>query len=209
MPQAHPPVSLHADRHQPRRDGADCVLEPIMAPRCKDGSSIEDLIESFVLAKFARTQSTKTARVYSETITTFRTTLQKQGMDLVMYTNDQIADYDVIRVRIAEVARDFAMHSRRANHPTVSTNTRNLRLAVLSSFYGYAERNVKVPFANPISIIERSPVEAYAGAVALEQDEVRAALRKITTTTLQGKRDAALLQVLLNTGRRVSEVQHL
>jgi len=209
MPQAHPPVSLHADRHQPSSDGADRVLEPIMAPRCKDGSSIEDLIESFLKAKFARTQSSKTARVYSETITTFRTTLQKQGMDLVMYTNDQIADYDVIRVHIAEAARDFAMHSRRANHPTVSTNTRNLRLAVLSSFYGYAERNVKVPFANPISIIERSPVEAYAGAVALEQDDVRVALGKITTTTLQGKRDAALLQVLLNTGRRVSEVQHL
>jgi hypothetical protein len=101
MPQAHPPVSLHAHSHLPDRDGAHTIT----APRCKDGSSIEDLIESFVLAKFARTQSSKTAKVYSETITTFRTTLQKQGMDLVMYTSDQIADYDVIRVRIAEVCR--------------------------------------------------------------------------------------------------------
>ncbi len=178
-------------------------------PLCKDGSTIEELIESFLKAKFARTQSLKTIRSYSETITSFRTLLQKYGMDLVMYTSDEIPDYDVIRVRIAEAARDFAMHSRQANRPTVSTNTRNLRLAALSSFYSYAERNVKIPFANPIKIIERSPVEAYASAVALEEDDVREALRQINTTTLLGKRDMALLQVLLNTGRRVSEVQHL
>jgi integrase/recombinase XerD len=178
-------------------------------PLCKDGSTIEELIESFLKAKFARTQSLKTARVYSETITTFRTMLQKQGMDLVMYTSDEISDYDVIRVRIAEAARDFAIRSRQANRPTVSTNTRNLRLAALSSFYDYAERNIKIPFANPIKIIERSPVEAYASAVALEEDDVREALRQIDTTTLLGKRDAALLQILFNTGRRASEVQHL
>lgn len=181
----------------------------IEAPRCKDGSTIEELIESWLKAKFARTQSPKTIRAYSEAITAFRTLLHRQGMDLVMYTNEEITDYDVIRVRIAEAARDFAMRSRQANRPTVSTNTRNLRLAALSSFYGYAERNVKIPFANPIKIIERSPVEAYASAVALEEEDVREALRQIDTTTLIGKRDAALLQVLFNTGRRVSEVQHL
>ena len=60
MPQVHPLISSHAQSHLQGRDGAELVT----APRCKDGSSIEDLIESFLKARFARTQSTKTARVY-------------------------------------------------------------------------------------------------------------------------------------------------
>lgn len=212
MHQVHEVSQLLSASPLPVIDASDLTTSlPVLAqaPRCKDGSTIEELIESFLKAKFARSQSLKTMRAYSEIITTFRTTLQKQGMDLVMYICQEIPDYDVIRVRIAEVARDFSMCSRRPRRPTVSTNTRNLRLATISSFYDYAERNVKIPFTNPIKIVERSSVEAYSSAVALEQEDVRTALQQIDTSTLAGKRDAALLQVLFNTGRRVSEVQHL
>jgi site-specific recombinase XerD len=43
----------------------------------------------------------------------------------------------------------------------------------------------------------------------LEQEEVEARLQAIDATTVQGKRDLALLAVLLATGRRVSEVASL
>jgi len=63
--------------------------------------------------------------------------------------------------------------------------------------------------ANPIDSVERPSVESYAGAYAIEQEEVEARLRSINKTTLQGSRDLALLSVLLSTGRRVSEVASL
>src|SRR5207237_2853954 len=83
------------------------------------------------------------------------------------------------------------------------------RLAALSSFYDYAGRNMKIPFSNLIEIVDRSPSEAYAGAVALESEDVRSCLASIDTSTSAGKRDYALLQMLLNTGRRVSDIQRL
>lgn len=180
-----------------------------VVPRCKDGSTIDDLIYSFIKAKFARTQSKKTAETYLATINGFRKCLVAPGMDLVMYPSAEAPDYDTIRVRIAEQAHDFAVLSMRPGRATVSNNTRNLRLATLSSFYDYAGRNMKIPFANPIEIVDRSPAEAYAGAVALESEDVRSCLANIDTGTPAGKRDYALLQLLLNTGRRVSDIQRL
>src|SRR5260370_42485478 len=74
------------------------------------------------------------------------------------------------------------------------------QLAILSSFYQYADRRRKVPFSNPITMIERSPIEAYAGAVALSEDHVQAALARIDQSTLIGQRNYTLLLVLFNTG---------
>src|SRR6266566_7758987 len=52
-------------------------------PVCNDGSTIEDLIASFVKAKFARTQSTKTAKAYAETLHGFRRYLRERRLDLI------------------------------------------------------------------------------------------------------------------------------
>jgi integrase len=58
-------------------------------------------------------------------------------------------------------------------------------------------------------MIERSPVEAYAGAVALSEEQVQQALASIDRSTLLGQRNYALLLVLLTTGARVGQVQKL
>jgi integrase len=180
-------------------------------PRCQDGSLIEELILTFVKEKAARSQSQKTAKAYFDTITAFRNHLRERGYDLVMYTRDEEGwnDYTFIRSKIADCASDFAIRSKKPGKTLVAEATRDQRLAILSSFYRYADTRRKVPFSNPITMIERSPIEAYAGAVALSEDHAQIALATIDRSTLTGKRNYALLLVLFNTGGRVGQVQRL
>lgn len=181
------------------------------APHCLDGSLIEELILSFVKEKAARSQSQKTATAYFQTVSAFREYLQQRGYDLIMYTRDEEGwtDYIFIRSKIADCASDFAIRSKRPGKTLVAESTRDQRLAILSSFYQYADVRRKVPFSNPITMIERSPIEAYAGAVALSEDHVQAALARIDRSTLTGLRNYTLLLVLFNTGGRVGQVQRL
>lgn len=151
----------------------------------------------------AHKRSAKTSRGYQDTITQFRTALQHVGFDL-----------DGTPEQIALAAQAFAAFSQRREQ--VSRATFNQRLAILSSFYTYAmDRNLVLPLdangraRNPITLVEREKVQAYAGAQALASEDVITRLQRIDRTTAIGKRDYALLAVLLQTGRRVSEVASL
>ena len=95
------------------------------------------------------------------------------------------------------------------NNQEVSPATFNQRLAILSSFYTYASRQGLLPSENPISRVERRPVQGYAAAHAQEYAEVKAKLKAIDRSSLVGKRDYALLSVALQTGRRLSELAAL
>jgi site-specific recombinase XerD len=86
--------------------------------------------------------------------------------------------------------------------------TKNQRLAILSSFYEYA-KGKKLLKHNPIDDVERSKVQAYAGARALDLEMIQDGMARIDRETQQGKRDYALLATLLQTGRRVQEVATL
>ena len=122
-----------------------------------------------------------------------------------IYTRDEEGwtDYTFIRSKIADCASDFAIRSKKPGKTLVAESTRDQRLAILSSFYQYADTRRKVPFSNPITMIERSPIEVYAGAIALSEEHVQAALAAIDRSTLLGSRNYALLLVLFNTGGRV------
>lgn len=186
-------------------------LASYKAPRCQDGSPIEELILNFVKEKAARSQSKKTAKAYLDTVTAFRTYLQERGYDLVLYTREEEGwdDYTFIRSKIADCASDFAIHSKKPGKTLVAESTRNQRIAILSSFYRYADTRRKIPFSNPITMVERSPIEAYGGAMALSEEHVQGILTTIDRSTLLGRRNYALLQILLNTGGRVGQVQQL
>jgi site-specific recombinase XerD len=179
--------------------------------RCQDGSPIEELILNFVKDKAARSQSQKTAKAYFDTVTGFRAYLQERGYDLIMYTRSEEGwtEYTFIRSKIADCASDFAIKSKKPGKVLVAEATRDQRLAILSSFYQYADLRRKIPFSNPMTMIERSPVEAYAGAVALSEDHVQAVLAQIDCSTLIGLRNYTLLLVLFTTGGRVGQVQCL
>lgn len=91
----------------------------------------------------------------------------------------------------------------------VSPATYNQRLAILSSFYGYARRQGLLTGENPIGRVERRPVHLYADAAALAYKEVKNNLAAIDRSQPVGKRDYALLSVALQTGRRLSELASL
>jgi integrase/recombinase XerD len=162
-------------------------------------AALETVIGGWLHAKFHRSLSEKTRVAYRDSIEQFRASLKLQGLDLDASADEQLAT-------IALTAQAFSTFSRRGKQ--VSPATINQRLAILSSFYEYAKRQrlVKV---NPIDLLERSHVQAYAGAQPLDTDEIAAALRTIDRTTLLGARDYSLLAVLLQTGRRLSEVAAL
>lgn len=153
----------------------------------------------------AHSRSAKTRKAYQDTINQFRGDLQRIGQDL---------DSDVRT--LAMVAQRFASFTSNPDKERASASTVNLRLAILSSFYTYAlQRYLVAPMddqghiLNPLKIVTREKVEAYQGIHWLEPDEAKTALQKIDRSTLLGKRDYALLVILLATGRRLKEVAGL
>jgi integrase len=84
--------------------------------------------------------------------------------------------------------------------------TFNQRLAILSSFYSFARKRGLLAVENPIGLVERRPVQAYATASV---PNVRSALASIDRSDLAGLRDYAILAIALTTGRRVAELAAL
>ena len=84
----------------------------------------------------------------------------------------------------------------------IAPATKNQRLAILISFYQCANKRGFLTIGNPIDLVDRSPVQPYARAYGLEQEEVQERLLKIDVTSKAGLRDFALLLVLFTTGRR-------
>jgi site-specific recombinase XerD len=150
-------------------------------------------------------RSQKTVKAYADTIQQFRLELAHIGHDL---------DSDVRT--LALVAQRFASSTRNPRKEHVRPSTKNLRLAILSSFYEYAlARYLLAPMddeghiLNPLKIMSREKIEPYQGIHWLEPEEAEAGLRKIDRSTLLGKRNYALLAILLQTGRRLKEVTSL
>jgi integrase len=150
-------------------------------------------------------RSQRTHKTYSDTIAHFRLELQRIGADL---------DSDIRT--LAMVAQRYAGATHSTRKEQASKSTRNLRLAILSSFYEYAlAKYLLAPMddqghiANPLKIVSREKIEPYQGIHWLEPEEALAALAKIDRSTDLGKRDYALLAILLNTGRRLKEVASL
>ena len=143
-------------------------------------------------AKAARTGSAKTATAYATTLTAFRATLGDHGLDL-----------DGDPRLIALIAQGWA------GRGDPAPATFNQKLAILSSFYSYALKHDLLGGGNPLTRVDRRPVQGYAGAQALPYLQVRTCLAAINRAPLVGKRDYALLALALQTGRRLSELAGL
>jgi site-specific recombinase XerD len=153
----------------------------------------------------AHSRSAKTSKAYKDTIELFREELRRIGADL----NSDVRT-------LAMVAQRFASFTSNPHKEQASKSTINQRLAILSSFYDYAlTRYLLMPMddaghiMNPIKIVKREKVQHYAGVQPLAPDTVMARLKHIDRSTTLGKRDYALLAILLQTGRRLSEVTSL
>jgi integrase len=172
--------------------------------------AVEFGIGSWIHEKFGHTKSEKTKMAYSETILAFRQLLQRDGLDLTWDPRARETEAQV-RQRLALYAQAFASTrlpgSRHKGE--IAPATKNQRLAILSSFYQFANKRGFLTIGNPIDLVDRSPVQPYARAYGLEQEEVQERLLKIDVSSKSGLRDFALLLVLFTTGRRAGEVASL
>lgn len=158
------------------------------------------LVIAWLDAKFHHSGSERTRDDYETTIRHFRAWLHQQGIDLYGDAG-----------QVALIAQAFASHSARGKQ--VKPTTYNHRLAVISSCYLYAKKQppgseLRIEY-NPIESLDRAKVQQYASAQPLAGDIVAEALAAIDQETLHGKRDYALLSILLQTGRRAQEVADL
>ena len=159
-------------------------------------STIDLAIAAWLDSKGKRSGSSKTHKAYSDTLTDFRAALRSKGLDL---------DSDPRPVRLT--AQAWAGASKRGNEVTPATF--NQRLAVVSSFYTFANRAELLIGVNPIERVDRRKVQEYASAIPLAANDVKKRMAAIDRGTVEGKRDYALLAVALSTGRRVAELANL
>ncbi|MFL5624276.1 MAG: tyrosine-type recombinase/integrase [Ktedonobacteraceae bacterium] len=169
--------------------------------------SVDLAIELWLDAKFKHSGSSRTRHAYEVTLQEFRAALQFRGLDLesVSAQSDRVT-MQVTRDKVKQLAQVFAGFSKRGRQ--VKESTINHRLSVISSFYGFCVLNEWLDY-NPIEHLERSKVEPYAGVKSLDFDEVAASLDRLDMHDEQDVRDNALLAILLQTGRRASEVAGL
>jgi site-specific recombinase XerD len=110
---------------------------------------------------------------------------------------------------VALLAQGYAGQSTKG--VDVSPVTFNQRLAILSSFYtdtmkrDVLTRNPR----NPITLVDRRPVQHKDAAIPMKQTDVQAHLHAIERRGLRGTRDYILLSALLVTGWRSNELAAL
>jgi integrase len=180
-------------------------------------SRLEVLIRGWIDEKEHRSESQRTRQAYADTLAGFRAVLASRALDLDSgqeIGRDKSLDHDageqercdLALSALAFTSQEYSRLSARGR--TLRPATINQRLAIISSFYEYGIRQVLLA-SNPIDRVGRSKVEAYKGVAHLENEQVAAYLAGIDRASLAGMRDYALLTILLQTGRRLSEVQSL
>src|SRR6266702_9773 len=157
--------------------------------------TVDQMVAGWLHAKASLSHSQMTLDAYTDYMAAFRALLHQYGLDL-----------DSEETVIAEYAQWWAEYS--VLGKPISSSTHNQRIHTLSSFYVYA-RKMRWLASNPMEMVEKRKVSHPHAARSLDKDMVEKALSSIDRSALLGKRDFAMLTLLLNTGRRVSEVKNL
>lgn len=159
----------------------------------------DGILVAWLDAKTGKTQSWKTHVAYHCTAIALRTMLRQHGYDLLMDLSDetQLAGYLLI---VQQWAGNRAPTSKHKGE--IKASTYNHRLASISSLFEYAKQHRLYKGDNPIDLIERRTVHAYASAQAIEILDMRKLLAKIDRADDAGKRDYALIGVALQTAQR-------
>ena len=165
--------------------------------------TLDQVIDVWLDAKAHGKTDSRTYRVYRDTLASLRATLQLAGLDL------DTPDLTTLETAVQGWARQQRQVDRKTglvvDRPVAGT-TFNHRLNVASSFYRFARRRRLLMTDNPVDGIDRDRVQSYAHAEAIDHDDVTDCLEAIDRATLVGLRDYALVQVAVNTGRRLAEL---
>src|SRR3972149_26847 len=170
--------------HSLRRSPVNPQLLP--ARTTGDGSTWDQALYAFLVEKGSRSGSTRTVESYARMLWPF----------FAERTPDQVRSADVLAY-----AHGIGQSGR-----TPSSATVGARIACVSSFYRFGIR-MGILTANPCDALER-PRTVPSAARGYSADEFRGLL-PVVPDTVRGRRDRAILLVLVLTGRRRAEVMSL
>lgn len=159
----------------------------------------QDCARAWLERKSSRSESTKTGAIYETTLSAFFARVGKMPGEVL--PNDVLSWATSPNLKTGE--------------PPAKT-TVNHRLAVVSSFYGFAMKFLIVengsprPLTtfNPAAAVDRSKVQFYGNSKAGQATDIQRQLRKIPGD-VAGLRDRALILCYLLTGRRLQEIASL
>lgn len=162
-------------------------------------------IPAWLHEKAGLTNSAKTRDAYESIMASFLEALGEGGATL-----------DSPPFVVATIAQAWASIPRiRKERPHKTTRpvgnaAHNQRIAVISSFYDYLIKRIpEADVINPMDRVTRRKIQENVTARALSSQHVSKSLAKIDQSTLEGKRDYALLLMAFSTGRRVAEIAAL
>jgi site-specific recombinase XerD len=160
-------------------------MPPLSLPALPSGkpTAWEETIYAFLVEKRSRSGSTRTVESYARMLWPF----------FRVTPPDQVRSADVLAYA----------HGIGASGRVPSSTTVGARIACLSSFYRFTIR-MGLLTANPCDALER-PRTVPSVARGYSADEVRRLLA-VVPDTVRGRRDRAILLVLVLTGRRRAEV---
>ena len=160
-------------------------MDPTLLPALPSGqpTAWEEAVYALLIEKRARSGSTRTVESYARMLWPF----------FRLRTPDEVRSSDVLAY-----AHGIGLSGRVPSSATVGA-----RIACLSSFYRFAIR-MGLLAANPCDALER-PRTIPSVARGYSAEEVRRLLA-VVPDTVRGRRDRAILLVLVLTGRRRAEV---
>lgn len=178
---------------------------------------IEHTITLWITTKTDASESERTRESYERAIRGFRAMALSAGMDLDGLPPGEpqhprmFEETEHVLAALGLIAQAWASSAskEKQRREGISATTYNNRLGTISSFYRFAKERRLFHLENPLEQIERRKVQDYISAHPLFNEQIADAFAKIDQQTLPGKRDYALLLLLLATGRRASEVRQL
>ncbi len=160
--------------------------------------SLAEVIENWL--KTSKSDSDKTRKARRKTFEQFCKALSKAKLRV-----------DSAPAAIASFAPQWAASSAKGAGIRVQPATYNQRVALISSFYGYAIAHQALPGPNPLAkeLVERKTIGQQDRAHHLTKEQVNASLARIDRSAVTGLRDYALLSIAVITGRRASELANM
>jgi len=162
------------------------TAQPLPALTSGDPSVWGQAVYAFLVEKGNRSGSRRTVESYARMLWPF---FAERSL-----TPDRVKPADVLAW----------VHSIGKSGRTPSATTVGARIACLSSFCRFLIR-MGLVISNPCDVVER-PRAAQSVACGYSADEVRRLLTVVPQDTVAGRRDRAILLVLVLTGRRRAEV---
>lgn len=162
-----------------------------LAERSDSARLREDIRTAWLRAKQLRSGSANTTEAYARDIATYFAWCDHHGLDV----------FTVFAPDVERYAEHLTTSPGRAKRLARSTVAR--MLTSVSSFYAYAGRHTHGRIGNPVALIDRPRPDTASPTLALsraEADALRAEAQR------RDPRSYALVQLLLGTGLRVSEV---